>query len=194
MLVVGLTGGIGAGKSTAARRFAALGATLIDVDALGHVVLEPGGKAHGAVLDAFGTVDRRELGAIVFADPAELARLTAISHPAINAELAEQLAALPAATGVVVLDMAILAESNLGRLDPPYGYTVVVTVEAPIELRVQRAVARGMAEADVRWRIAAQASEDERRALAEHVIVNDGDEAALHRQVDGVWSALAGPY
>jgi len=186
VLIVGLTGGIGAGKSTAARRFASLGATLIDVDALGHVVLQPGGKAHHAVLDAFGTVDRRELGAIVFADPTQLDRLTAISHPAINAELVELLDGMPPATDVVVLDMAILAESNLGR----GMYSVVVTVEAPIELRVQRAVARGMAEDDVRRRLANQASEDERRALAQHVIVNDGDEAHLHEQVDAVWRQL----
>lgn len=190
MLIVGLTGGIGAGKSTASQRFASLGATLIDVDALGHVVLQPGGKAHDAVLDGFGTVDRRELGAIVFADPAQLDRLTAISHPAINAELVELLDGMPATTEVVVLDMAILAESNLGRPDPEHSYSVVVTVEAPIELRVARAVARGMAEEDVRRRLAAQASEDERRAVAHHVIVNDGDEARLHEQVDAVWGHL----
>jgi dephospho-CoA kinase len=190
VLIVGLTGGIGAGKSTAARRFAELGAVLVDVDALGHVVLQPGGKAHDAVLDAFGTVDRRELGAIVFADPAMLDRLTAISHPAINAELVEVLDALPATTPVVVLDMAILVESNLGKPDPEHSYTVVVTVEAPVELRVARAVARGMAEVDVRRRIDAQASEKQRRAVADHVLVNDGDEAALHAQVDAVWRAI----
>jgi dephospho-CoA kinase len=185
-VIIGLTGGIGAGKSTAAALFAAKGATIVDVDALGHVVLQPGGRAHDAVLDAFGTVDRGELGRIVFADPAALARLTAISHPAINAELGAVLDGLDAP--VVVLDMAILAESNLGQ-----GlYDTVVTVEAPIELRVARAVARGMAEDDVRRRIAAQASEDERRRLASHVLVNDGDEAHLSRQVDQCWEAVAG--
>lgn len=185
LLVIGLTGGIGAGKSTAAARFAALGATVIDVDALGHVVLAPGGKAHDAVLDAFGTVDRRELGSIVFTDPAALDRLTAISHPAINTELAAVLAGIDD-EAVVVLDMAILAESNLGR----GMYTVVVTIEAPIELRVQRAVARGMVEADVRRRIAAQASEDERRRRAAHVLVNDADEASLVARVDACWKLL----
>lgn len=185
MLVIGLTGGIGAGKSTAAARFLAKGATVVDVDALGHVVLAPGGKAHDEVLAAFGTVDRRELGAIVFADPAQLERLTAISHPAINLELAEVLAGI-SDDAVVVLDMAILAESDLGR----GMYTVVVTVEAPVELRVARAVARGMAEADVRRRIAAQASEDERRHLADHVLVNDGDEESLLARVDACWAEL----
>ena len=185
MLVIGLTGGIGAGKSTAAARFAAHGATVIDVDAFGHVVLAPGGKAHDAVLATFGTVDRRQLGAIVFADAGALDRLTAISHPAINAELAEVLAGIDD-DAVVVLDMAILAESNLGE----GMYAAVVTVEAPIELRVQRAVNRGMAEADVRRRIDAQASEDERRHLAGHVLVNGADEASLLSQVDACWERL----
>lgn len=185
MLVIGLTGGIGAGKSTAATRFAALGAMVIDVDALGHVVLAPGGKAHDAVLAAFGTVDRRELGSIVFSDPAALERLTAISHPAINVELAERLADM-ADDAVVVLDMAILAESNLGE----GMYSVVVTVEAPVEQRLRRAVARGMAEADVRRRIDAQASEDERRRRAAHMLVNDADEASFVAQVDACWERL----
>ena len=184
MLVIGLTGGIGAGKSTVAGMLAAKGAAVIDVDRLGHVVLEPGGKAHDAVLEAFGTVDRRELGAIVFADPAALARLTAISHPAINAELADVLAGID--SDVVVLDMAILAEGDLGR----GVYEVVVTVEAPMELRVARATARGMNEVDVRRRIAAQASEAERRELAQHVLVNDGTEAELAALVDGCWASL----
>jgi dephospho-CoA kinase len=185
LLVIGLTGGIGAGKSTAAARFSALGASVIDVDALGHVVLAPGGKAHDAVLATFGTVDRRELGPIVFADSSALDRLTAISHPAINAELAERLEGIED-EAVVVLDMAILAESNLAQ----GMYSVVVTVEAPIELRVQRAVARGMAESDVRRRIDAQASEDERRRVAAHVLVNDADEAFLVAQVDACWERL----
>jgi dephospho-CoA kinase len=184
VLVIGLTGGIGAGKSTAAARFTHLGATVVDVDVLGHVVLQPGGKAHDAVLAAFGTVDRRELGSIVFTDPAQLDRLTGISHPAINAELAEVLATFVDDT-VVVLDMAILAESNLGQ----GMYTVVVTVEAPIELRVQRAVARGMPEADVRRRMSAQASEEQRRALADHVLVNDSDSASFIAQIDALWSS-----
>jgi dephospho-CoA kinase len=189
VLVVGLTGGIGAGKSTAAAAFAERGAAIIDVDRLGHVVLEPGGRAHDDVLAAFGTVDRRALGSIVFADPDALARLAAISHPAINAELADRLRDLAGdlpRDGIVVLDMAVLAESNLGR----GMYDLVVTVEAPIELRVERAVARGMAEEDVRRRLAAQASEDDRRARATYVLVNDGDQAALVAQVDACWAEL----
>src|SRR4051812_183651 len=186
MLVIGLTGGIGAGKTTVARMLEAKGAAVVDVDRLGHVVLEPGGKAHGAVLDAFGTVDRGELGAVVFANPAALARLTAISHPAINAELIEVVAGID--RDVTVLDMAILAEGNLGR----GVYEVVITVEAPIELRVARATARGMNEADVRRRIAAQASEADRRTVAQHVLVNDGTQTQLAAQVEECWAALTG--
>lgn len=183
-MIVGLTGGIGAGKSTAAAWFADRGAVVIDVDALGHVVLQPGGKAHDAVLATFGTVDRAALGATVFGDPEQLVRLTAISHPAINVELADRLATTDA--DLVVLDMAILAESNLGR----GMYTRVVTVEAPSELRVARAMARGMAEVDVRRRLAAQASEFDRRRLADHVVVNDGSQMDLAAQLERVWAAL----
>lgn len=197
MLIVGLTGGIGAGKSTVARLLAERGAVVIDVDALGHVVLEPGGRAYDQVIEAFGPaivgpdgrIDRAALGRVVFGDPDALARLTAISHPAINAELVEALDQLPN-DAIVVLDMAILVESNLGRVDPEHSYQLVVTVEAPVELRVQRAVARGMPEADVRRRLAAQASEDQRRAVAEIVIVNDGSEPDLEARVDEVWKEL----
>ncbi|MEN3271732.1 MAG: dephospho-CoA kinase [Actinomycetota bacterium] len=147
-------------------------------------MLLPGGRAHDEVLDAFGTVDRRALGAIVFTDPTALAQLTGISHPAINAELADRLATIDA--DVVVLDMAILAESILGE----GMYDVVVTIEAPTEERVARAVARGMDEDDVRRRIANQASEADRRRLAKFVLLNDGSEDDLRRQVDEVWRAL----
>jgi len=200
VLIVGLTGGIGAGKSTAARRFGELGATVIDVDALGHVVLEPGGRAFDGVvaefgpgvLDDDGRIRRPTLAGIVFRDPDALTRLTAVSHPAINAELVERLAALAsdAPDGVVVLDMAILVESDLGRSNPVHRYQVVVTVEAPLEVRVARAVARGAAAPDVRRRIEAQASEAERRAAADLVLVNGGTEADLVRQVDAAWAVL----
>lgn len=160
-LVVGLTGGIGSGKSTVAGLLAAHGAAVIDVDALGRSVIAPGGRAETAVLaefgpgvaDADGHIDRAALAGSVFGDAAALARLTAISHPAINAELVERIDALPD-DAIVVLDMAILVESHLGRIDPAHSYSRVVVVEAPEELRVERAVARGMREADVRARIA----------------------------------------
>lgn len=196
-LVVGLTGGIGSGKSTVAGLLAAHGAAVIDVDALGRSVIAPGGRAEAAVLaefgpgvaDAAGHIDRAALAGAVFGDAAALARLTAISHPAINAELVERIDALPH-DSIVVLDMAILVESNLGRIDPAHSYSRVVVVEAPEALRIERAVARGMREDDVRARIAAQATDAERRAVADAVVANDADLATLTARVDALWQQM----
>jgi dephospho-CoA kinase len=194
-LVVGLTGGIGSGKSTVGRMLAARGAQVIDVDLVGREVGEVGGRAHDEIVARFGPgvvsggrLDRPALASIVFSDPAELAALNAISHPAINEVLAERVAAF-APTEIVVLDMAILVESTLGRW-PGGGYETVIVVEAPIETRIARAVARGMDEGDARARMQNQAGDDERRAVADHIIDNSGDEAALEREVDRVWAAL----
>ena len=197
MLIVGLTGGIGAGKSTVAAMLQERGATIVDVDAIGRAVLEPGGRAFTAVaatfgpavVDADGRIDRAALARIVFADAEQLDRLTAISYPAINAELVDLLDALPR-DGIVVLDMAILVEGNLGRPDPEHSYEYVVTVEAPEEQRIARAVARGMSEADARRRLASQASEADRRAVADTVIVNDGSVDTLAAAVDRLWATL----
>jgi dephospho-CoA kinase len=199
MLIVGLTGGIGSGKSTVAGLLAGHGAEVIDVDALGRLVIAPGGRAEAAVLaefgpgvaDADGHVDRAALAGAVFGDPAALARLTAISHPAINAELVERIDALPAGS-IVVLDMAILVESTLGRIDPAHSYSRVVVVEAPEALRVDRAVARGMRADDVRARIAAQATDAQRRAVADAVVANDADVATLTERVDQLWTQMQG--
>ena len=196
-LVVGLTGGIGSGKSTVAGLLAAHGAAVIDVDALGRSVIAPGGRAETAVLaefgpgvaDADGHIDRAALAGSVFGDAAALARLTAISHPAINAELVERIDAL-SDDAIVVLDMAILVESHLGRIDPAHSYSRVVVVEAPEELRVERAVARGMREADVRARIASQATDAERRAAADVVVANDTDLATLQARTDRLWEQI----
>jgi dephospho-CoA kinase len=189
---------MGAGKSTVAAMLAGRGAAVIDVDALGREVLEPGGEAYIAVVARFGPVvvagdgriDRAALAGVVFDNPAALADLQAISHPAINRVLDRLLDGVEA--GVVVLDMAILVESHLGRdLPSGRGYDTVVVVEAPLEVRVARLVsARGVDEADARARIAAQASDEARRAVADHVIVNDGDLAALEVQVDALWRDL----
>jgi dephospho-CoA kinase len=196
-LIVGLTGGIGSGKSTVAGMLAERGAAVIDVDALGRQVIAPGGRAVSAVLaefgpgvaDADGHIDRAALASAVFGDAAALARLTAISHPAINAELVERIDALPD-DAIVVLDMAILVESNLGRIDPAHSYSRVVVVEAPEELRVERAVARGMREADVRARIASQATDAQRRAVADAVVTNDADLATLQARTDRLWEQI----
>jgi dephospho-CoA kinase len=197
MLIVGLTGGIGAGKTTVGAMLQEYGAAVVDVDALGRKVLELGGRAYAGVVAAFGEsildsaglIDRSILSREVFADPQQLHRLTQISHPAINQELAEKLDSI-VGVDIVVLDIAILAESNLGRGDPGHTLDVVVTVEAPTELRVQRAVGRGMPETEVRRRISSQATDAERRRLADYVLVNDGDRASLESQVNALWLLL----
>jgi dephospho-CoA kinase len=198
VLIVGLTGGIGAGKSTVARLLADRGAHVIDVDEVGRRVLAPGGRAEAPVAAAFGpqvvssdgSIDRAALAKIVFSDGEALARLTGISHPAINEELVEELRALRDSTGIVVLDMAVLAESNLGRVEEPYGYRYVVTVEADPLLREDRAVARGSDRDDVRRRMTHQVDEAQRRAIADFVITNDAAPGDLVRQVDELWDHL----
>lgn len=200
--MVGLTGGIGAGKSTAAARFAELGAAVIDVDAVGRDVLAPGGRAEQGVIDAFGPgitdddgeIDRSRVAAEVFGRPDRLAALEAVSHPAINAELDIKLQGL-ADSGevhVVVLDMAVLTESRLGQLESGRGYTQVVVVEAPEAVRLPRLLERGLTEEQARARMASQATDEQRRALADHVIVNDGTPQELAAAVDRVWAELTG--
>ena len=199
MLIVGLTGGIGAGKSTVAGLLARRGASVIDVDQLGRQVVGPRGAVVDAVLDRFGAdlhagdggIDRAALAARVFGSPEALAALTAISHPAINALLDETVSAIDADTpdSIVVYDMAVLAESGLGR-GIVNAYELVVVVEAPAEIRLERVVARGLTRADAVARMASQASDDERRALADFVIGNGGGMEALADSVAALWSRL----
>lgn len=200
--ILGLTGGIGSGKSTAAAMFAARGASVVDVDRIGREVAEVGGRAHEALVARFGptiVVDgklhRPALAGLVFGHPDALADLNAISHPAINEVLLEAVAAAPAPS-VVIFDQAVLVESKiLGRWGegPADGYQDVIVVETPLEVRVQRLVSqRNMAPEDARARIASQVSDAERRAVARWVISNAGDEAALAREVDRVWNEITG--
>ncbi|WP_419925789.1 dephospho-CoA kinase [Candidatus Poriferisocius sp.] len=200
MLVVGLTGGIGAGKSTAAARFAERGAAVVDVDAIGREVLAPGGRAERGVVEVFGPgilnadgrIDRGKVAAEVFGRPDRLSALEAVSHPAINAELNSRLQELAdgGEAEVVVLDMAVLAESRLGQLESGRGYTKVVVVEAPVEVRLARLLERGLSEEQARARMASQATDSQRRALADHVIVNDAGPEDLAAAVDELWAEL----
>ncbi|MFC9532447.1 dephospho-CoA kinase [Streptomyces sp. NPDC057717] len=194
MLKVGLTGGIGAGKSEVSRLLVEHGAVLIDADRIAREVVEPGTPGLAAVVEAFGSdvlapdgsLDRPALGAIVFADADRLAVLNAIVHPLVGARSAELEAA---ATGdsVVVHDVPLLAENALAPL-----YDVVVVVDASPETQLDRLVRlRGMSEEDARARMAAQATRDKRLEIADIVIDNDVPLDELHRRVGAVWADLA---
>ncbi|MEL7156368.1 MAG: dephospho-CoA kinase [Actinomycetota bacterium] len=195
--MIGLTGGIGAGKSTAAAVLADLGAVIVDCDGLGRLVAEPDGRAYPAIVERFGddivhddgALDRAALGAIVFNDTGALADLNAISHPAIDAEIADAIAAAPD-NAVVVLDMAVLVESELGRGQ----YQEVLVIEAPRHQRLQRlAETRQMSADDAEARMNSQASDDERRAVADHVVVNDASPAVLEDRLRQWWREVVGP-
>ena len=196
---VALTGGIGSGKSAVAERLAALGAFVVDADRIAREVVEPGTPGLAAVVAEFGpgvltpdgALDRAGVAAIVFANPARRAALEAIVHPLVARRSAELLAAAPEGA-VVVYDVPLLAESAGTGRDRRGEFDEVVVVEAPLETRVARLVARGLTEADARARIVAQASDEQRRAIADHVVVNDGDLAALDAAVDRLWAALTG--
>jgi len=188
---IGLTGGIGSGKSTAAGRFAELGALVIDADALAREVVEPGTEGLAAVvaefgeqvLDGAGRLDRPALARVVFGDDAARGRLNAILHPRIRARAAELIAEAPPGT-VVVQDVPLLVET--GQSGP---YDLVVVVEAPDELRVRRLGRdRGMPAEEVRARMAAQATDEQRRAAADVVLINDGTPEDLRAKVDALWT------
>ncbi|MFA3841683.1 dephospho-CoA kinase [Streptomyces aureus] len=194
MLKVGLTGGIGAGKSEVSRLLVEHGAVLIDADRIAREVVEPGTPGLAAVVEAFGSdvlapdgsLDRPALGAIVFADADRLAALNAIVHPLVGARSAE-LEAAATDDSVVVHDVPLLAENALAPL-----YDVVVVVDASPETQLDRLVRlRGMSEEDARARMAAQATRDKRLEIADIVIDNDVPLDELHRRVGAVWADLA---
>ncbi|SED91601.1 MULTISPECIES: dephospho-CoA kinase [unclassified Streptomyces] len=193
MLKVGLTGGIGAGKSEVSRLLVGHGAVLVDADRIAREVVEPGTPGLAAVVEEFGpgiltpqgTLDRPALGAIVFADPDRLAALNAIVHPLVRDRSAElEKAAGP--DSVVVHDVPLLTENGLAPL-----YDLVVVVDAAPETQLDRLVRlRGMTEADARARMAAQATREQRRAVADLVIDNDGPVEELADRVRAVWAEL----
>lgn len=190
--MVALTGGIGSGKSTVAGLLAARGAVIVDADAIARQVVEPGRPALAAlverfgadILDAGGRLDRKALAAKAFATDEARRDLEAITHPAIGEEFLRQVAAAPD-DGVVVHDVPLLAEVG-ARLD----YAEVIVVEAPRELRLERLEQRGVDRGDAEARMAAQATDEQRRAIATRIVDNSGDLASLERQVDALWEAL----
>lgn len=195
MIVLGLTGGVGSGKSTVGRLLAERGAVVIDADLVAREVMAPGMQAHDAVAERFGpeavaadgTIDRPALAALVFADPTARRDLNAIVHPAVREEILAQVEGVGAAQpdAIVVLEVPLLAEVGRDR----YPVAGVLVVDVPVELAVTRLVSgRGFSEEEAWARIAAQATRDERRAVADEVIDNSGDLDHLRSEVDRAWA------
>ncbi|HEX4492168.1 MAG TPA: dephospho-CoA kinase [Acidimicrobiia bacterium] len=190
--MIGLTGGIGSGKSTVAGLLVAKGAVVVDADAIARQVVEPGSPVLVKLAERFGAdvvgpdgrLDRAELASRAFVDTESREALDAITHPAIGEEFLRQVAAAPEGA-VVVHDVPLLVESK-----NPAQYRGVIVVEAPREVRLARLEARGVARADAEARMAQQATDEQRRAIATWVIDNAGDLDTLRTQVEAVWPAL----
>ncbi|MDX6351305.1 MAG: dephospho-CoA kinase [Streptomyces sp.] len=195
MTRAGLTGGIGSGKSTVSALLSSYGAVIIDSDRIAREVVEPGTPGLAAVVAAFGpgillpdgALDRPALGSIVFADPDRLRALNAIVHPLVR-DRSAQLEAAAGPDALVIHDVPLLAENGLAPL-----YDSVIVVDASPETQLDRLVRlRGMSEDEARARMAAQASRQDRLAIADFVIDNDGPLDALEPQVRKAWEALRG--
>ncbi|MGY1731236.1 dephospho-CoA kinase [Geodermatophilus sp. SYSU D01045] len=195
MLRIGLTGGIGSGKSTVAALLAARGALVVDADRIAREVVEPGTPGLAAVVEAFGpgvltpdgALDRPALAAVVFADPQARARLDGIVHPLVRARALEVVQAAPE-DAVVVQDVPLLVETGQAG-----AYDLVLVVETDLDTRVARLVLRGLTEDDARARIAAQATDEQRRAVADVVLDNSGAPEALAAQVERFWEERVAP-
>ena len=192
MRVIGLTGGIGSGKSLAAEYFADLGALVIDADQLARAAIERGSKGFDEVVTMFGDsilkngeIDRRALGELVFNDPTKKAALEAIIHPWVRSEFEAAVASL-AGNQTLVYEIPLLFETGgANRFD------TVITVEAPMDKRIERLRERGWHLSEMEARIAAQASREERLSIADFVIENSGSKDGLLRQVENIWDGLA---
>ena len=194
MLVVGLTGGIGAGKSTVSELFARLGALVIDADQLARMSIERGTDGFAEVLLRFGDevilngdIDRQKLGELIFSDENARKDLEAIIHPRVQALFAEAVADLKP-DDILIYEIPLLVETGAaGKFD------YVITVEADIETRKSRLLKKGLYISQIEKRIAAQATEEARCAVADSVIRNDGDEDSLLRQVENLWESVLVP-
>lgn len=191
-LRVGLTGGIGSGKSSVAEQFAERGAYVVDADRVAREVLAPGSPGSAAIAAAFGTevleadgsLNRAELASRAFKNAESKAALDAITHPRISERTRELFAAAPFGV-TLVHDVPLLVELGLGP-----AYDAVVVVDCPDEIRIRRLVARGLSEDDARARMSHQATREDRLAAADFVIDNSGDRAHLAAEVDRVWQSL----
>ena len=189
MLRIGLTGGIGSGKSTVSALLAERGAVVVDADRIAREVLEPGTLGLAAVAEAFGegilapdgSLDRPALAAVVFADPEARARLDGIVHPLVRARATELAGAAPEGS-VVVHDVPLLVETGQAK-----AYDLVLVVQADAATRIERLVRRGLSEDDARARIAVQATDAQRRAVADVVLDNSGTVEQLAEQIERFW-------
>jgi dephospho-CoA kinase len=190
--MVGLTGGIGSGKSTVARMLVDRGAVVVDADAIAREVVEPGTPALAALVEAFGpeirhadgSLDRAALAARAFITDEDRKRLEAITFPAIGEEFLRQVAAAPA-DAIVIHDVPLLVESTRG-----YDYSAVIVVESPRELRLQRLERRGVDRADAERRMALQATDEDRRAVATWLVDNSANLGHLEDQIAEIWPEL----
>ena len=190
---VGLTGGLGAGKSTASALLVEHGAVIIDADAIAREVVRDGTPGFAAVVERFGPdivgsdgeLDRAKLAEIVFADDAARDDLNGIIHPLVGERSMQLMASVPD-DAIVVYDVPLLVES--GRAD---GFDVVVVVEADLATRLRRLETRGLHESQARARMAAQASDEQRRAVADELLHNDGSREALAEDVGALWGRLS---
>jgi dephospho-CoA kinase len=194
MLVVGLTGGIGAGKSTVAQFFAELGALVIDADQLARMAIERGSDGFADVMLRFGDeiivngdIDRKKLAEIVFSDPEARKDLEAIIHPRVQALFAEAVADLDI-DDILIYEIPLLVETGAAAK-----FDYIITVESDIELRKARLLKKGLYISQIEKRMASQATPEAREAIADKVIRNDGDEDSLLRQVENLWEGVLQP-
>lgn len=194
MLVVALTGGIGAGKSTVAQNFAELGALVIDADQLARMAIERGSDGFAEVLLRFGDeiilngdIDRKKLAEIVFSDENARKDLEKIIHPRVQAIFAEAVEDLDE-DDILIYEIPLLVETDAAEK-----FDYIITVEADLELRKARLLKKGLYISQIEKRMAAQATQESREAIADYVIYNDGDEDSLLRQVENLWESVLQP-
>jgi dephospho-CoA kinase len=191
MKVFALTGGIGAGKSLVANYFFSLGAEIIDADQLARQAIQQGSEGFNQVVQAFGDeilkdgdIDRKALGAIVFSNPEKRQKLESIIHPIVQQGLADARAEL-ADDQILIYEIPLLVETKAASK-----FDAVITVEAPLEARIERLKNRGLEISEIEKRIASQVTAEERKAAANYVIENDGNEEELLRKVETLWTEI----